>query len=190
MPEVFVIGGPNGAGKSTAVRALLPEFIRVTQFVNADEIARGLAGFAPETVAQEAGRIMLRRLQTLAAQRVNFAFESTLASRSFAPWLARLRERGYDVHVIYLWVPSAEFSMQRVAARVRAGGHDVPEATIRRRYERGRRNFIRLYAPVADTWEIYDNSGMEPQLVAFGGNTEATTILNEQIWNMITLGEP
>lgn len=90
MPDVFVIGGPNGAGKTTAARGMLPSFVGVSQFVNADEIARGLSGFAPETVAQEAGRIMLRRLRVLATQRMDFSFETTLASRSFEPWLAGL----------------------------------------------------------------------------------------------------
>ncbi len=93
------------------------------------------------------------------------------------------------MHVIYLWIPSAEFALQRVAGRVRDGGHDVPEATVRRRYERGSKNFVRLYAPLADTWEVYDNSGLEPQLVAFGGNNEDSTIRNRQIWHIIPQAE-
>ncbi len=182
MPDVFVIGGPNGAGKTTAARGMLPSFVGVSQFVNADEIARGLSGFAPETVAQEAGRIMLRRLRALAGQRVDFAFETTLASRSFAPWLAGLQRTGYDVHIIYLWLPSPELAVARVARRVQAGGHHVPEFVVRRRYGRGRDNFLRLYAPVADDWEVYDNSGFEPYLVAYGGQGEATTVLETGDW--------
>lgn len=186
MREVFVIGGPNGAGKSTAAHALLPEYVGVRQFVNADEIARGLAGFAPESVAAEAGRIMLGRIHALARTGVGFAFETTLASRSFAPWLGRLRETGYRVHLLYLWIPSAEFAIRRVAARVQAGGHEVPENVIRRRYERGRRNFVELYSPLADTWEVYDNSGLTPRVVASGGRDEAPHILDGETWKAIT----
>jgi predicted ABC-type ATPase len=185
MPSVFVIGGPNGAGKTTAARGMLPSFVGVSQFVNADEIARGLSGFAPESVAQEAGRIMLRRLGTLAAQRVDFAFETTLAARSLAPWLAQLQEAEFNVHIVFLWLPNPELAVQRVALRVKAGGHHVPEAVIRRRYARGRDNFLRLYAPLAEAWEVYDNSGFEPRLVAFGGRGEATTVLEAATWQCI-----
>jgi predicted ABC-type ATPase len=185
VPDVFVIGGPNGAGKSTAARSLLPDYVGVRQFVNADEIARGLAGFAPESVAVEAGRIMLRRIRLLARDGVDFAFETTLASRSFAPWLAALRKTGYRVHLLYLWIPSAEFAIQRVACRVLAGGHHVPADTIRRRYDRGRQNFVELYEPLADTWEAYDNSGLEPNLVAFGGLGEDLAVLEESKWRAI-----
>lgn len=189
MPDVFVIGGPNGAGKTTAARGMLPSFIGISQFVNADEIARGLSGFAPETVAREAGSIMLRRLRTLAERRENFAFETTLASRSFVPWLARLQTAGFDVHVVYLWLPTPELAIERVARRVEAGGHAVPEEVVRRRYARGRENFLRMYAPLADAWEVYDNSSLEPFLVAYGGRGEATTVLETEEWRGITEGE-
>ena len=189
MPDVFVIGGPNGAGKTTAARGMLPSFVGVSQFVNADEIARGLSGFAPETVAREAGRIMLKRLRVLAAQRLDFAFETTLASRSFVPWLRELQDLGYDVHLIYLWLPTPELAVQRVARRVQAGGHHVPEEIVRRRYERGRENFLTLYAPQVDDWEVYDNSGFEPYLVAFGGRGEATTVLKAADWQRIKQGK-
>ena len=166
MPDVFVIGGPNGAGKTTAARGMLPSFVGVSQFVNADEIARGLSGFAPETVAREAGRIMLRRLRHLVEQRVDFAFETTLASRSFAPWLVGLQDTGFDVHLVYLWLPTPELAVQRVARRVQAGGHHVPEGIIRRRYERGRENFQRLYAPLADDWEVSEvDPVLRPELM-------------------------
>lgn len=190
MPDVFVIGGPNGAGKSTAARGMLPEFIGVKQFVNADEIARGLSGFAPETVAREAGRIMLQRLRSLARQRSDFAFESTLAARSFAPWLVGLRETGYAIHVIYIWIPSVELALQRVANRVQAGGHHVPEDTVRRRYHRGQRNFLTLYAPLADSWEVYDNSRTEPLLVAYRELPQEPTVLQAQTWRLITGEKP
>ena len=185
MPDIFVIGGPNGAGKTTAARGMLPSFMSVTQFVNADEIARGLSGFAPESVAREAGRIMLRRLRALVAQRADFAFETTLASRSFVPWLSQLQETGFEVHFIYLWLTTPDLAVQRVARRVEAGGHHVSEEIIRRRYERGRENFLRLYAPLANDWEVYDNSGFDPYLVAYGGRDETTIVVEAEDWRRI-----
>jgi predicted ABC-type ATPase len=182
MPEIFVIAGPNGAGKSTTARGMLPDFVGCVEFVNADEIALGLSAFRPESVAFAAGRTMLNRLNELARQRVDFAFETTLASRSFAPWLKEKQQEGFGVNVIYLWLPGVELAIERVARRVKAGGHHVPEPDIRRRYDRGRRNFIRLYVPLADTWAVYDNSGFEPQIIAFGGRDEPTTILEMDPW--------
>lgn len=153
-PSVVVLGGPNGAGKSTAAPALLQGALAVNEFVNADVIARGLSAFAPESAAIAAGRVMLGRLHELAAQRVTFAFETTLASRSFAPWLRSLRVSGYEVQLVFLWLPSADFAVERVAARVRAGGHNVPAETVRRRYHAGLRNFFSLYEPVASSWRL------------------------------------
>jgi len=117
-PSVVVIGGPNGAGKTTAAPFLLGRHLGLTEFVNADAIANGLSGFRPDTVALQAGRIMLARLRELAAGRVSFAFETTLASRTFAPWLKMLIRDGYRFHLAYLWVPSVEVSKQRVRKRV------------------------------------------------------------------------
>lgn len=130
-PFVIVLAGPNGAGKSTAARALLADTFNVVTFVNADVIAQGLSGFNPESMAMEAGRIMLHRLRTLVDQRANFALESTLAGRAYAPWLRSIRVSGYTVHLIYYWVDSPDLAVARVAERVRQGGHDIPEATIR-----------------------------------------------------------
>ena len=120
---------------------------------------------------------------------MDFAFETTLASRSFVPWLRELQDLGYDVHLIYLWLPTPELAVQRVARRVQAGGHHVPEEIVRRRYERGRENFVNLYAPQADDWEVYDNSGFKPYLVAFGGQGEATTVLEPADWPRIKEGK-
>ena len=128
---------------------------------------------------------MLNRLNELARQRMDFAFETTLASRSFAPWLKQRQREGFGVNLIYLWLPGVELAVERVAQRVKAGGHDVPDQDIRRRYDRGRKNFIELYAPLADTWEVYDNSGFEPHLIAFGGRDESTTVLEMEPWRRI-----
>lgn len=136
-PSVVILAGPNGAGKSTAAPELLQGELSISDFVNADVIARGLSAFDPDRAAIAAGRIMLGRLRELAHPRETFAFETTLASRSFAPWLRDLRGSGYAVHLIFLWLSSQELAEQRVADRVCSGGHDVPADTIRRRYRRG-----------------------------------------------------
>jgi predicted ABC-type ATPase len=134
MPKVVVIAGPNGAGKSTTAPAVLRDALRVREFVNADTIAAGLSAFSPETVAVRAGRVMLQRLHELADQRQDFAFETTLASRSFAPWLRHMQSAGYKFHLVYLWLPIVELALARVAERVRRGGHAVPEDVVRQKH--------------------------------------------------------
>jgi predicted ABC-type ATPase len=132
-PNVVVLAGPNGAGKSTSAPSILRDALGVDEFVNADVIARGLSGFEPERAAMAAGRIMLSPLRELARQRRSFAFETTLASRSFVPWLADLIRTGYQFHLVFFWLPHPDMAVARVAARVSEGGHDVPKVTIRRR---------------------------------------------------------
>ncbi len=146
-PQVIVIGGPNGAGKSTIAREVLDRTLGITEFVNADTIAAGLSGFDPNRAAFAAGRIMLARLHELAAARESFAFGSTLASRSFAPWLSGLAGRGFEILLLYIWLRSPELAVRRVRARVRKGGHLVPEAVVRRRYQRSAANLFELYMP-------------------------------------------
>src|SRR5271165_5408705 len=133
-PHLIVLAGPNGAGKSTAAPVLLTEAFKVSEFVNADVIARGLSAFKPEKAAIQAGRIMLARLHQLADERADFAFETTLASRSFVPWISKLIESGYAFHLVYIWIPSPDMAIERVSGRVKHGGHSVPDETIRRRY--------------------------------------------------------
>lgn len=128
-PHLIVIAGPNGAGKSTTAPSLLKGTLHVTEFVNADLIAQGLSAFKPEMTAFHAGRIMLERIYYLANKHVNFSFETTLASKTFAPWITELRKTGYIFHLVFLWLPSEEFAINRVAERVRMGGHNVPEDT-------------------------------------------------------------
>jgi predicted ABC-type ATPase len=161
---------------------LLQGALEVAEFVDADVVARGLSAFNPERVALEAGRMMLRRLHELARQRETFAFETTLASRSFAPWIRRLIDGGYECHILFLWLPSAEFAIQRVADRVRMGGHAVLEQTIRRRYRAGLQNFFHLYRSLASTWRVYDNSGREPLLAAAGRGRETVTVNSPGVW--------
>lgn len=187
-PHCLVLGGPNGAGKSTLAPVLLSRAVGIRHFVNADVIARGLSGFAPEAAALEAGKTMLRRLDELAARRESFAFESTLSARSFAPWLQKLRESGYHVAIGFVWIASVDLAIQRVAHRVRLGGHGIPPDDIRRRYGRCIANFHELYRPLADTWEVYDNTQPPPRLIAFGGN-HALQVLVPATWELILTGD-
>lgn len=185
-PSVIILAGPNGAGKSTTAPLLLKGTLGVTEFVNADTIAQGLSAFEPNRTAMAAGRIMLGRLDELARQQVSFAFETTLASRSFAPWISELSRQGYLFHLLFLWLPSADMAVARVTERVRMGGHAVDEETIRRRYNRGLKNFFELYQPLAATWRMYDNSQLpEPRLVAQGEREMITRIHQENTWTRI-----
>ena len=170
MPHVIVIAGPNGAGKSTIAPAILKDYLGVTEFVNADTIALGLSAFNPEGAAFQAGRVMLQRLHNLATEQRDFAFETTLATRSYARWLKELKGRGYTIHLFFFWLPSTEYAIARVAERVRMGGHDVPVDTIRRRYHAGLRNFFMIHRQLADTWFMFDNSAPDiPVLIASCG---------------------
>ena len=156
-PRVIIFAGPNGAGKSTHADAIL-DALGIRVFVNADYIARGLSGQHTDTVAISAGRIMLRRLDELAEARDSFAFESTLSSRSFAPFLQRLKAAGYRIAIYYFSLDSAQLAVRRVKLRVSLGGHDVPADVVRRRFARSQTNFFALYAPLADDWALFDNS--------------------------------
>jgi predicted ABC-type ATPase len=157
-PTIAVLGGINGAGKTTASKRILQDSLAIPAFVNADAIARGLNAFNPESESVKAGRIMLDHMHDLVARGRSFAFETTLSARTYAPWLARVREGGYVVHLFYYWLRAPELAISRVAERVLAGGHHIPDDTIRRRYSRSVRNFLDLYRPVVTTWQVCDNT--------------------------------
>ncbi len=188
-PNVIVLAGPNGAGKSTAAPALLRDSLGLTEFVNPDVIAQGLSAFAPQGAAMEASRIMLARLRDLATRRASFAFETTLASRSLAGWLKQRLQEGYLFHLVFLWLPTADQAVARVAERVRRGGHAVPTSTVRRRYDRGLANFFERYRPLATTWRLYDNSGPAgPRLVAVGAGRNTIAVLDQRTWSQVLKG--
>ncbi len=179
QPHVIILAGPNGAGKSTTAPALLRDTFAVDKFVNADAIAQGLSAFAPESAALEAGKIMLRRLRELAGRRSNFAFETTLASRSFAPWLVKLRDTGYQVHLFFLTLPDVPSARERVAVRVKLGGHNIPDEVLQRRFKAGLRNLFQLYMPIVTTWKIFDNSVPgRPLDIAEGNKYNQITVTN------------
>jgi predicted ABC-type ATPase len=186
MPNVYLIGGPNGSGKTTIAKRLLPNFLGVIEYVNADEIAAGLSPFNPASVAISAGRLMLERLVMLKTQKVDFAFESTLAARNFARFLRDCQSSGYRINLIYIWLQTPDLALERVRTRVASGGHHIPEDVVRRRYERGRINLTQLYLPLCDTWIVYDNSREAPSLVAKRPLAQQTMIYSPSIWQQIT----
>ncbi len=163
-PVCFVIAGPNGAGKTTFAREFLPREAKLMHFVNADLIAAGLSPLQPELVALAAGRLFLAEINRLAESRASFAFESTLSGLGHAERLRALRASGYRIEIIFLRLPSVEVAIARVAARVKLGGHDVPQVDIRRRFLRGWENFQNTYRALADAWAVYDNSSGKPVL--------------------------
>lgn len=184
--NVVIIAGPNGAGKSTYAPAILVKHLEVSEFVNADTIAAGLSSFSPDKVAFAAGRIMMARLKELAQKGEDFAFETTLASRVFAPWIKELKQDGYEFHLIFLWLPSPEIAIDRVARRVKLGGHNVPPETIVRRYHKGLRNLFSLYMPLTTSWQIADTSRAKGvNLIATGKGTSPITVNNSEAWSKI-----
>jgi predicted ABC-type ATPase len=186
IPTVTVLAGPNGAGKTTAAPRLLRDTLGLVEFVNADTIAQGLAGFDPDIAALEAGTVMFDRIRQLGAQRHSFAFETTLASRSLAPWIGELIQGGYEFNLVFLWLPSADFAVQRVADRVQLAGHNVSEATVRRRYDRGLRNFFDLYQPLATAWRMCDNTDVSNlRLIAEGRGLAVAAVSDRLLWERI-----
>lgn len=186
MPDVIIIAGPNGAGKSTLAPALLRDTFGILEYVNADTIAEGLSAFAPEDASFDAGRVMLGRLHELAADGKDFAFETTLASRFYAGWLKELQGQGYRVSLVFLWLRNVELAIERVNARVRLGGHSIPEETIHRRFERGRKNLFDLYLPLANAWLVFNTSGDKPNEVARYTESRGEQIFDVAIWNQIS----
>lgn len=186
MPHLIVIAGANGAGKSTVAPFLLRDKLGVLEFVNADILAQGLAAFSPEKVAVSAGKIMISRLNKLAESRKDFAFETTLSTLSFVPRINKIRENDYEFTLIFLWLASAELAVSRVAERVRQGGHNIPEETIKRRYRKGLQNFFNLYLPIADNWYFYDNSDITAlKLIAKGNTLKIEEVFNYDVWQIL-----
>lgn len=184
-PVAVIIAGSNGSGKSTIAPELLRDFAGVREFVNADVIASGLSGFQSESVAFLAGRLMLGRLRELASHRVSFAFETTLASRSFAPWLCTLKPLGYEVFLFYLWLETPELAVARVRMRVADGGHGVSEEVVRRRYHRGLENLFDLYEPLVDNWSLLDTSSAQESILIAERTGPMRVIHDPDRWNLV-----
>ncbi len=183
--NLYIIGGCNGAGKTTASYTILPEILDCKEFVNADEIARGLSPFNPNSMAIEAGKLMLKRIKELLGRDESFAIETTLATRSYVNLVHQAQAKGYKVTLVFFWLHTPELALQRIAERVKKGGHDIPNTTARRRYIAGINNLFNLYAPEVDCWMIYDNSDNPRIAVAHGGRFATTEVLNESLFTKI-----
>jgi predicted ABC-type ATPase len=185
LKDAVVIGGANGAGKTTAAAELLPRTLSIREFVNADEIARGLSPFNPEGSAIPAGRVMLERIRTLARAGQSFAFETTCAGRGHPRLLRVCRDAGYRVTLIFLWLPSAKMALERVARRVSEGGHTIPDEVVIRRYSAGLYNMRHFYLPIADAALIYDNSDAGRGLIAEREPGSSLVIYDKARWKEI-----
>ncbi len=184
MPDIFIIAGCNGAGKTTAAYNLLPEVFKTIEFVNADEIARGLSPFNPSGVSFQAGRIMLERLEQLTGENKSFSFETTLSGLSYLSFIKQAKEKGYGITFFFVYLNSVQLAIERVAIRVSKGGHSIHEDVIRRRYAKGLHNFSK-YTAVADDWYMYDNSGSEYELLAKSIDKKEE-IINFDLYKTIT----
>ncbi len=165
-PNVYIIAGPNGAGKTTFAKEFLPLYAKCHSFVNADLIAQGLSPFEPQGAAIKAGRIVLEQIRELSQNRVDFGFESTLSGRTYLSLLESLRSSGYVIHIFYLWIPSIDLALSRIQERVASGGHNIPDADVRRRFGKSLNNFFNHYKGLADYWSIFNNSTVPPTLIA------------------------
>jgi predicted ABC-type ATPase len=185
MPNLYIISGCNGAGKTTASYTVLPEILNCEEFINADEIARGLSPFNPDKAAIEAGRIMLARINDFLKKKLDFAFETTLASKSFINTINKASKRGYEITLLFFWLDSVELAIERVKTRVAEGGHDIPVKVIKRRYYSGINNLFDLYIPHCNYWMITNNSNPNLELIAEGNYKKITKIENKHIFEKI-----
>ena len=184
MKQLYIIAGPNGAGKTTASYTILPEIFEVKEFVNADEIAKGLSPFNPENVSVKAGRLMLQRIHELIENKESFAFETTLSTRSYVNLVKKAQSNGYDVTLLFLSLDSQELAIKRVETRVIEGGHNIPVDVIKRRYEKGLSNLFNLYIPVVNKWMLVDNSGERFNFIA-EGMQEELIIKDSETWDFL-----
>lgn len=185
MAKLYIISGCNVAGKTTASYSLLPEMLNCTQFVNSDEFAKGLSPFHPEKASIQASRYMLMKFKYLLERQQDFAIETTLATRTLLKMAQKAQKAGYTVTLLYFWLNSPELAVERVRARVEAGGHDIPEETIRRRYQVGIDYFFHYYAPMCERWILADNSQIPFRVIAQGTKDEVISINDEATYTKI-----
>jgi predicted ABC-type ATPase len=183
--NLYIIAGCNGAGKTTASFTILPEILDCKEFVNADEIAKGLSPFQPEKVSFEAGRIMLNRVNELLLMNVNFAFETTLATKSYKSKVVEAQKNNYTVALLFFWLQNVDLAIERVKTRVLEGGHTIENEVIRRRYKNGIKNLFEIYLSVVDEVMIFDNSAGKPELIAEKTLESEVKILNEIKFNKL-----
>ncbi|MGB3531175.1 MAG: hypothetical protein WBB35_17575 [Saprospiraceae bacterium] len=180
--NLYIIGGCNGAGKTTASFTLMPFILDCNEFVNADEISRGISPFQPEKVAFEAGRIMLNRISELLSKDKTFAFETTLATKSYKNLILEAKSKNYQISLVFFWLEKVQIAIERVATRVREGGHDIPTDVIKRRYIYGLKNLFDIYIPLADNILLFDNSFGQPKLIGKKTMENEFQILDDKIF--------
>jgi predicted ABC-type ATPase len=179
MKVLYIIAGCNGAGKTTASFNVLPQILDCKEFVNADEIAKGLSPFAPESVAIQAGKLMLHRIDVLLNEGISFAIETTLATRSYQTLVRRAHEKDYIVQLLFFWLKSPSVACERVEKRVSEGGHNIPVGTIHQRYHLGLKNLFEIFMPIVDYWALYDNN-LQTRLIA-----DSKNVIDEVLYNKI-----
>ena len=185
MPRLYIISGCNGSGKTTASYTMLPEMLDCSDFVNSDEFAKGLSPFNPEKASIQASRYMIMKIRYLLKKQKDFGIETTLATRTLLKTIRLAQDAGYTVTLLYFWLNSPELAVERVAARVEAGGHDIPEETIRRRYRVGIDYFFHDYAPICERWILADNSQIPFRVIAEGSKNDLINIKDETTYEQI-----
>ncbi len=190
MPRMYIISGCNGSGKTTASYTLLPEMLECNQFVNSDEFAKSLSPFNPSEASVSASRYMLQKIYYLLGNHMDFCVETTLATRSLMGIINDAKSRGYTVDILYFWLKSPEMAIARVKSRVEAGGHNIPENVVRRRYYMGLNYFFETYAPVCDRWMLADNSSSPFSIVAEGSHAGIKVRDKEKYDTILRLAYP
>ena len=185
VPNIYIISGCNGAGKTTASFTILPDMLDCKEFVNADEIAKGLSPFQPESVSFQAGRIMIERIDELLNSGVDFGFETTLTTLSYLNTIKLAKQKGYTINLLYFWLNDVNLAIERVKTRVSEGGHNIPEETIRRRYSRGIYNLTNKFTDLCDYWIVIDNSSRPFTFVAEGQGLLELKIHDVLAWQQI-----
>ena len=185
--NAYIIAGPNGSGKTTFATEFLPEFVKCSNFINADLIAQGLSPFSPQAAAIKAGKLVLEQINNFSDQGVDFSFETTLSGKLYLNLFSALKEKKYKIHIFFLWIPDTNLAISRIKWRVSQGGHDVPEPDVIRRFKRSISNFFKIYGPYADSWMLFDNAGLFPLLIAQRKNGKIK-VTNKGLYNQILEG--
>lgn len=182
MKKLYIIAGCNGAGKTTASYTLLPEILQCDEFINADEIAKGLSPFKPDRAGIQAGRLMLKKIKNLIHSDEHFAFETTLSTKSYKNYVIEAQKNRFSVTLLFFWLSSPNLAIKRVETRVKEGGHHIPEHVIRRRYENGLKNFFKVFKTLVDDWIFIDNSGKFYEIIAEGEKNKEN-VFSKELWN-------
>jgi predicted ABC-type ATPase len=185
-PNLYIIAGPNGSGKTTFAKVFLPSYTKCNRFINADLIAYGLSPFSPEEVAIKAARIVLDQIKTLSNEKVDFAFETTLSGKTYLKILKEIKNKGYKIHLFFLWLPSVELALARIKDRVSQGGHNVPAEDVKRRFSRGIYHLFYDYKTLVDVWRLFDNSTTDPKLIA-KDEYGTLTVIDDGLYRQIRL---